>query len=102
MAGEDNDYVTDLIRSVCKPYGFTPKIQPVHSTDAMIMGVQCGLGVAVTDSWSRALDTPGFAYLPLESTHPLSLVWRRAQGSCHPQICDNIKKNDSQCITKWL
>lgn len=68
MAGEDNDYVTDLIRSVCKPYGFTPKIQPVHSTDAMIMGVQCGLGVAVTDSWSRALDTPGFAYLPLEST----------------------------------
>ena len=76
VAGEDNDYVTDLIRSVCKPYGFTPKIQPVHSTDAMIMGVQCGLGVAVTDSWSRALDTPGFAYLPLESTHPLSLVWR--------------------------
>ena len=76
MAGEDNDYVTDLIRSVCKPYGFTPKIQPVHSTDAMIMGVQCGLGVAVTDSWSRALDTPGFAYLTLESTHPLSLVWR--------------------------
>lgn len=76
VAGEDNDYVTDLIRSVCKPYGFTPKIQPVHSTDAMIMGVQCGLGVAVTDSWSRALDNPGFAYLPLESTHPLSLVWR--------------------------
>lgn len=75
VAGEDNDYVTDLIRSVCKPYGFTPKIQPVHSTDAMIMGVQCGLGVAVTDSWSRALDNPGFAYLHLESTHPLSVVW---------------------------
>ncbi len=75
VAGEDNDYVTDLIRSVCKPYGFTPKIQPVHSTDAMIMGVQCGLGVAVTDSWSRALDNPGFAYLNLESTHPLSVVW---------------------------
>ncbi len=75
VAGEDNDYVTDLIRSVCKPYGFTPKIQPVHSTDAMIMGVQCGLGVAVTDSWSRALDNPGFSSLPLESTHPLSVVW---------------------------
>ena len=28
VAGEDNDFVTDLIRSVCKPYGFTPKIQP--------------------------------------------------------------------------
>lgn len=73
---EDYDYVTDLIRSVCKPYGFTPKIQPVHSTDAMIMGVQCGLGVAVTDKWSRALDNPGFGHLTLESTHPLSLVWK--------------------------
>ena len=57
VAGEDNDFVTDLIRSVCKPYGFTPKIQPVHSTDAMIMGVQCGLGVAVTDSME-----PGTGY----------------------------------------
>lgn len=80
VSGEDYDYVTDLIRSVCKPYGFTPKVQPVHSTDAMIMGVQCGLGVAVTDIWSRALDNPGFRYLPLESTHPLSLVWKNEQN----------------------
>ena len=79
VAGEDNDFVTDLIRSVCKPYGFTPKIQPVHSTDAMIMGVQCGLGVAVTDAWSRALDNPGFASLVLESTHPLSVVWKNEE-----------------------
>ena len=75
--GEDNDYVTDLIRSVCKPYGFTPKIQPVHSTDAMIMGVQCGpRGSGGRIAGAGRLDTPGFAYLPLESTHPLSLVWR--------------------------
>lgn len=80
VSGEEYDYVTDLIRSVCKPYGFTPKVQTVHSTDAMIMGVQCGLGVAVTDIWSRALDNPGFCHLQLESTHPLSLVWKNEQS----------------------
>jgi DNA-binding transcriptional LysR family regulator len=80
VSGEDYDYVTDLIRSVCQPYGFTPRIQPVHSTDAMIMGVQCGLGVAVTDIWSRALDNAGFRYLLLASTHPLSLVWKNEQS----------------------
>ncbi|MEI3340616.1 MAG: hypothetical protein V8R80_12355 [Eubacterium sp.] len=65
----------DLIRSVCKPYGFTPRVQPVHSTDVMIMGVQCGLGVAVTDIWCRALNNSGFDYLTLDSTHSLSMVW---------------------------
>ena len=76
VSSEEYDYVADLIRSVCKPYGFTPKVQPVHSTDAMIMGVQCGLGVAVTDIWSRALDNIGFQYLLLDSEHPLSMVWK--------------------------
>ena len=75
VSSEEYDYVEDLIRSVCKPYGFTPRVQPVHSTDAMIMGVQCGLGVAVTDIWCRALDNSGFDYLTLDSTHSLSMVW---------------------------
>jgi len=73
---DHGDYVADLIRSVCKPYGFVPHIQPVHSTDAMIMGVQCGLGVAVADSWSRALDNESFGHIILNSEHPLTMVWR--------------------------
>ena len=76
VSSEEYDYVADLIRSVCRPYGFTPKVQPVHSTDAMIMGVQCGLGVAVTDVWSRALDNKGFQFILLDSTHTLSMVWK--------------------------
>lgn len=96
VAGEDNDFVTDLIRSVCKPYGFTPKIQPVHSTDAMIMGVQCGLGVAVTDVWSRALDNPGFAFLVLESTHPLSVVWKNEEKDPAIDCFVELLKNSIQ------
>lgn len=77
----NGDYVADLIKSVCKPYGFTPHIQPIHSTDAMIMGVQCGLGVAVADIWSRALGNDDFGYIPLNSKHPLSLLWREGHHS---------------------
>lgn len=81
VSSEEYDYVAELIRGICKPYGFTPKVQPVHSTDAMIMGVQCGLGVAVTDVWSRALDNPGFSYILLNSGHVLSMVWRNEEDN---------------------
>ena len=81
VSSESYDYVTELIRGICKPYGFTPKVQPVHSTDAMIMGVQCGLGVAVTDIWSRALDNPGFSCLHLNSGHVLSMVWKNEEDN---------------------
>lgn len=74
------DYVSDIIRNICRPYGFTPHIQPIHSTDAMIMGVQCGQGVAITDIWSRALDNPDFGYVLLNSAHPLTLVWKNTHN----------------------
>ncbi|MCI6020029.1 MAG: LysR family transcriptional regulator [Clostridiales bacterium] len=89
LAVSSGDYVNDLIRSVCQPYGFTPHIHPVHSTDAMIMCVQCGFGVAVADIWSRALDNKDFGYIPLNSSHPLSLVWRN--GHSDTMISDFIK-----------
>ena len=92
------DYVSDIIRNICKPYGFTPKIQPIHSTDAMIIGVQCGLGVAITDIWSRALDNPDFGYIHLNSAHPLTVIWKE---SCTDHItsqfvtllCKHIQNN---------
>ncbi len=76
VSDEEFDYVTDLIRDFCRPYGFVPKVQLVDSTDAMILGVQCGLGVAISDIWSRALDNASFGYLVLDSAHSVNLVWK--------------------------
>ena len=75
----DFDYVNDMIKSFCKPYGFVPKVQSVRSTDAMVLGVQCNLGVAISDIWCRALHNEDFGYIPLDTYHPVSLVWK--QGS---------------------
>lgn len=76
VSDEEFDYVTDLIKSFCKPYGFVPKVQLVRSTDAMIHGVQCGLGVAIHDIWCRALNNPDFGSVTLDSSHPVTIVYR--------------------------
>ena len=60
------------------------------------MGVQCGLGVAVTDVWSRALDNPGFAFLVLESTHPLSVVWKNEEKDPAIDCFVELLKNSIQ------
>ena len=67
--------ISEIIKSVCEPYGFAPMAKPVRSTDSMIMGVQCNMGVAVTDIWCRALGHRNFSYIPLNTSHPLTLMW---------------------------
>ena len=72
----DYDYVADTVRSICKPYGFTPTLHPVTSVDAMIVGVQCGMGVALVDSWNRALGDEAFSSIQLNTSHELHLLCR--------------------------
>lgn len=93
VSDEEFDYVTDLIRSYCKPYGFVPKVQLVRSTDAMILGVQCGLGVAISDIWCRALDNADFGYVVLDSSHPVSLIWREHQDEAIADFIELLKQN---------
>lgn len=94
---EEFDYVTDMIRSFCRPYGFVPKIQLVRSTDAMILGVQCGLGVAISDVWCRALDNPDFGFVVLDSFHPVSIVYRE---QADPMVLDFIRILKKYITTK--
>jgi DNA-binding transcriptional LysR family regulator len=75
-ASGDYDYVADTVRSICKPYGFTPMLHPVTSVDAMIVGVQCGMGVALVDSWNRALSDGAFSSIQLNTSHELHLLYR--------------------------
>ena len=93
VADEDFDYVTDLIRSFCKPYGFVPKVQLVRSTDAMILGVQCGLGVAISDIWCRALDNPDFGYVLLDSSHPVTIVYKQDADDVVKDFITILKKH---------
>ena len=93
VSDEEFDFVTDLIRSFCKPYGFVPKVQLVRSTDSMILGVQCGLGVAISDIWCRALDNPDFGYVPLGSSHPVTIVYKQQADEVVKEFIRILKKN---------
>lgn len=93
VSDEEFDYVVDLIRSICKPYGFVPRMQLVKSTDAMILGVQCGLGVAITDVWCRALDNPDFGYVRLDSSHQVNLVYQQDADPVVREFIQIFKKN---------
>lgn len=92
VSDDEFDYVTDLIRSFCKPYGFVPKVQLVRSTDAMILGVQCGLGVAISDIWCRALDNPDFGNVVLGSSHPVTIVYRAQADEVVEEFVRMLKK----------
>lgn len=93
VSDEEFDFVTDLIRSFCKPYGFVPKVQLVRSTDAMILGVQCGLGVAISDIWCRALDNPDFGHVVLDSSHPVTIVYNRQADEVVQEFIRILKNN---------
>lgn len=92
VSDEDFDFVTDLIRSICKPYGFVPKMQLVRSTDAMILGVQCGLGVAISDIWCRALDNPDFGYVVLDTSHAVTIIWKEPAAEVVQEFIQILKK----------
>ncbi len=93
VSDEEFDFVTDLIRSFCKPYGFVPKVQLVRSTDAMILGVQCGLGVAISDIWCRALDNPDFGHVVLGSSHPVTIVYKQDADEVVKEFIQTLKDN---------
>lgn len=74
--GEHNFYGQDLVKGFCKPYGFVPKIVTVNSTDAMMAGIQCRMGVAIVDVWSREMVHPEFCHVALNSSHIVTLIWK--------------------------
>lgn len=76
-APDEAVHIVELVRSFCEPYGFTPKIQGVKSTESLILCVLNGLGVAVTDLWTIKAAREGLCYIPLNSNHAISIAWRK-------------------------
>lgn len=74
--GEHSFYGEDLVKGFCKPYGFVPKVLAVNSTGSMMAGIQCQMGVAILDTWSRELSHPEFGHVMLDSSHIVRLMWK--------------------------
>lgn len=74
--GEHSFYGQDLVKGFCKPYGFVPQVLAVNSTDSMMAGIQCHMGVAIVDVWSREISHPEFGHIILDSSHVVRLIWK--------------------------
>ena len=70
-------HIVELVRSICEPYGFTPRIQGVKNIETLILCVLNGLGVAITDIWTVQSGKSELRYIPLNTNHVVSLAWRR-------------------------
>lgn len=76
MSNEEVSYGGDLVKSYCQEYGFTPKIEYVRNIESMNACVQNGMGVVISDSWSREKDNTNFKYLELDTMHKIALAWK--------------------------
>lgn len=63
---EEEEGCRDVILQCCSACGFTPKIQTVPNRESAVACVQSGMGVAISDGWSRALYNPNLSFLKLE------------------------------------
>lgn len=88
-------YGLDLVKGFCRPYGFVPKVQGVNSTDAMVAGIQCEMGVAIVDSWNRALQNKCFKHIVLNSSHMVRLMWKT-------KWCDQVIEDFVKCLKEQV
>lgn len=72
--GGDNP-MEQLAIDVCQQAGFTPKIEYVPSSAAILMRLQSGTGVQVTCAWTGACRMPLFHIIPLDHILNISAVW---------------------------
>lgn len=77
MSAEEVSYAGTLVKEYCAPYGFEPRIQCVRNIESMNVSVQNGLGVSISDYWSRVKDNADFRYIELNEKHEIALGWMK-------------------------
>ena len=75
MSADEVSYAGKLVKEYCAPYGFEPRIQYVRNIESMNISVQNGLGVSISDFWSRVKDNSDFRYIELKEKHEIALAW---------------------------
>jgi DNA-binding transcriptional LysR family regulator len=81
----------EVVRTSMAGYGFVPKMKTVPNIESMLSGVQNGLGVAVSDYWSRERSNDAFRYLMLDTEHMIGLAWSKSnKNSAIPAFVNEI------------
>ena len=81
VSDEEVPRASEFVRGYCAPYGFEPRIRTVPNIESMLTAIQNGMGVTIMDSWQRDRTNDEFRYLTLNSSHLVSLAWRKSNSN---------------------
>lgn len=81
VSDEEVPRASEFVRGYCSPYGFEPRIRTVPNIESMLTALQNGMGVTIMDSWQRDRTNDEFRYLTLNSSHLVSLAWRKSNSN---------------------
>jgi DNA-binding transcriptional LysR family regulator len=98
VLGGDNP-MERLTVEVCKAAGFTPKIEHVPSSAAVLLRLQSGTGVQITCAWTGACELPMYRVLTLDQELNICAAWLKNQP--HPArqvfvdaLCSHYKSEE--------
>jgi DNA-binding transcriptional LysR family regulator len=63
------------VRTMCKPYGFSPAITVVPNTITAISEMENGSGVFIADSWTREYYPQQYGHMPLHTRDKVGIAW---------------------------
>jgi DNA-binding transcriptional LysR family regulator len=64
-----------IVRSICKPYGFSPTIVICPNVITAISEMESGFGVFIADSWTREYHNQQFGHIPIDTTEKVGIAW---------------------------
>ena len=73
----DNDIekrFSDIIRSICSKYGFTPKISTCGQFSSALFTTACGNGVMLFSSWDGAISNSSYGFFPIPDNMPIKIL----------------------------
>lgn len=75
----------DSVLDQCVRAGFTPRLINSPDYSSMLLQIQCGSGVMLTDEWMMSKNNPLFGHITMDFSHTV--------GIAYLQDSENISKN---------
>lgn len=76
-----NQETSDMVRDILKQFGLSPVLRFVPNRATMLEYVRRGLGVCLNIAWAKECTSEDFRFICINHTHPVSLVWKKANAS---------------------
>lgn len=85
--------VRESVHTYLIKYRFTPRLQFVSNHESMITCVRSRMGVAITDEWCWAKDTPELTYIDIDAYDDISIAYMNSKSDyCLSRLIEIVKE----------